>query len=75
MDVTFGWRFIGPDGEKGDFHRQSLPDFLEALKISTVTAMENRASCILDVKAAEPSMRVMEHSCAPMSRRGECDLE
>ena len=75
VDVPFRGRLVGPDRQKGDFNGKTFADFLEPVEISTVSAMEDRAPSILDMKTSEPAMGVMEDSCPPMSRGSERDLE
>jgi hypothetical protein len=75
VDVAFGGRFVGADGEQGKFDVGALADFLEAFKVGRVAAMENSASGVLDEEATESSVAIMEDSCSPVSGWGQGDLE
>ncbi len=75
VDVALGRRFVGADGKQGKFDLGALADFLEAVKIGGVAAMENGASGVLDEEASESSVAVVEDSRSPVPGRGQGDLE
>ena len=52
-----------------------LADLLEALEISGVAAVKNRAPVRLDDESAEAAMRIVQHPRAPMMARRERDLQ
>ena len=75
VDISFRGGVVGPYRQECDFHRQTLANLAEAIEVGAVATMENRASCILDMKSTESTVRVVEHAGAPMAGRGERDLQ
>jgi hypothetical protein len=75
VDIALCWRLISSDGKQGEFDVGALANFLESLEVSGVAAVEYGASGVLDEKASESSMAVVEDSCSPVPRWGKGDLQ
>jgi hypothetical protein len=75
VDIALCRGVVGSDWQEGNFHRQALAYFAKAIEIGAVATVKNRPPGILDVKAPEAAVRVVEHAGPPMAGRGERDLQ
>ena len=75
VDIAFGRGLVSADGKEGNFDRQPLTDFCEALEPCTVAAVKNRPSCVLNMETTKSSVAIVEQAGSPMSRWGQSDFQ
>ena len=73
VDLASAGRVVGADGHQSDVDLESVADFLEAIKVRGIAAMEDGAPAGLDNEAAEAAMGIVQHAGAPMMAWGEGD--
>src|SRR5207302_3574656 len=69
VDFAPGRRVVTADRQQRDLDIVPLTDFLEALEVSAVAAMENRAAIHLDDEPAEAAVKIGQETRAPMRAR------
>jgi len=71
VHIPFRGRFIGTDRQQSELDVGALSDLFESIKISGVSTVKNRPSRVLDEKASESSVAIVENSRSPVARRSE----
>ena len=71
VHIPFRGRFIGTDRQQSELDVGALSDLFESIKISGVSTVKNRPSRVLDEKASESSVTIVQNSCSPVASRGE----